>query len=216
MLLTFNVDARHLRAALICASRDDVRYYLNGIALEVHKNRVIVLATDGHRLYAGRSSDWDFSIKGDKIPTIATFIVPRAMIEQVLDAGKNVGTIGVWTDGEQVELTRGNSKISGKLIDGRFPDWRRIAPRGDCSNVVAQFNARYLWDCYQIERVFGGRVRAAGSDSMPHVEHNGDRAALVTFPSTADVCVFLMPMRSNSTERAREWLNDEITSGGSE
>ncbi|MER8394106.1 hypothetical protein NKH10_19640 [Mesorhizobium sp. M1340] len=107
-------------------STEETRYYLNGVAFEFGYNddgMVRAVATDGHRLGSRQTTP------AGKLAERAAVIIPRAAIKAVagLAAGKEV-TLSV--DDTRAELTFGDFTIRTKLIDGTFPDWRRVVPRG--------------------------------------------------------------------------------------
>ena len=44
-----------LRAALICAAKKDLRYYLQGVCVSInHPNIAMIYGTDGHIMFAGQ------------------------------------------------------------------------------------------------------------------------------------------------------------------
>ncbi|WP_375458866.1 DNA polymerase III subunit beta [uncultured Enterovirga sp.] len=104
-------------------SNEETRYYLNGVAIEVDEDKVLAIATDGHRL-ATRSISLSAPVGKH-----AVFIVPRAAVAAVRTLAK----------GRQVEMSllgRGHARFafgetvfSTKLIDGTYPDWRRVVPK---------------------------------------------------------------------------------------
>ncbi|TJW86291.1 MAG: hypothetical protein E5V92_14375 [Mesorhizobium sp.] len=107
-------------------STEETRYYLNGVAFEFgvdDDGMLRAIATDGHRL-GSRQAKTSANIVGR--PTI---IVPRDAIKAVahLAAGKEV-TLSV--DDKKAEFAFGDYVIRTKLIDGTFPDWRRVVPKG--------------------------------------------------------------------------------------
>ncbi|MER9706008.1 hypothetical protein NKJ10_17430 [Mesorhizobium sp. M0204] len=107
-------------------STEETRYYLNGVAFEFGNNddgMLRAVATDGHRLGSRQATP------AGKLTERATVIIPRAAIKAVaaLAGGQEV-TLSV--DDTKAEITFGDFVIRTKLIDGNFPDWRRVVPRG--------------------------------------------------------------------------------------
>ncbi|MEW6331170.1 MAG: DNA polymerase III subunit beta [Pseudomonadota bacterium] len=106
-----------------CMAQQDVRYYLNGLLLEVSNKKVRAVATDGHRMAVSEIA-LDKDTKGEK-----QIIVPRKGVQEML---RLLGD----TD-EPVELEFGanhlRARTSGliftsKLIDGRYPDYNKVIP----------------------------------------------------------------------------------------
>ncbi len=102
----------------------DVRYYLNGLLLELEGNELRLVATDGHRLaFCRRTLDRDYGEKKQ-------VIVPRKAVQELmrlLDDGDDPVRIVMGSNHLQVVL--GELTLTTKLIDGRFPDYQRVIPR---------------------------------------------------------------------------------------
>jgi DNA polymerase III subunit beta len=106
-------------------AQQDVRYYLNGLLLELRGSSLRAVATDGHRL-ALCDSSIDMGSSADR-----QVIIPR---KGVLELAKLIGG-----GEEQVELEFsrnhlrarvGGATMTTKLIDGRFPDYDAVIPIG--------------------------------------------------------------------------------------
>lgn len=111
-------------------AQQDVRYYLNGMLLEVNNHMLRAVATDGHRL-ALCSVDADISQQNKH-----QVIVPRKGILELArlltDGDKMVNiTIG----GNHIRANTGDFTFTSKLVDGKFPDYERVIPKGG-ENIV--------------------------------------------------------------------------------
>jgi DNA polymerase-3 subunit beta len=124
---SFSLSQKELKGLLektqFCMAQQDVRYYLNGLLIEVMGDRLRGVATDGHRM-AMCDSRLPQSIDGEK-----QVIVPR---KGVLELGRFLDN-----SDESVEMLVGNNHIraklkditfTSKLIDGRFPDYNKVVP----------------------------------------------------------------------------------------
>ncbi|MFT4711525.1 MAG: DNA polymerase-3 subunit beta, partial [Candidatus Azotimanducaceae bacterium] len=105
-------------------AQQDVRYFLNGMLLELGDGYIRSVATDGHRL--AMSSLSQDSNNG----TMKQVIIPR---KGVLELQRLLGDL----DGE-IEVSFGanhlcarsdNFTMTTKLVDGRFPDYDRVIPK---------------------------------------------------------------------------------------
>jgi DNA polymerase-3 subunit beta len=111
-------------------AQQDVRYYLNGLLLEVRGGRVRTVATDGHRLAV--SDRVDEGLAGKDIQVI----VPRKAVMELgrllerSDAG-----VDVEISASHIRLRIGETTFISKLIDGRFPDYERVIPRGEAETL---------------------------------------------------------------------------------
>jgi len=113
-------------------AQQDVRYYLNGLLLEISEGGLKVVATDGHRL-AICEAEVPLAV-----PEIKQVIIPRkAVLEllRLLGEGEEGVTIGVGSNHIQVALQ--DITFTSKLIDGRFPDYQRVMPKGGDKVLVA-------------------------------------------------------------------------------
>ena len=108
----------------------DVRYYLNGLLLEVSSGSIRAIATDGHRLsYCEKETDCD-------IAEIKQVIVPRKGVQELirlLEDSDEPLTMSLGTNHIRIEV--GEIRFTSKLIDGRFPDYNRVIP-DDGNNVI--------------------------------------------------------------------------------
>lgn len=210
MKFQFTMTDGERRALLLFAGKVDIRFYLNGVALDCTGDTPAWVATDGHRLLAipaVRHDDDDGAHKG------RTYIVPRSMLEAVKPekhAGKTIEhAVTIDTETGDVSVT-GKVVATGKLIDGRFPDWRRVmvfAPNGN----VSQLNGEYMADCQLAAELLSGIGRAR-SKPMPLVHHSGQGPVLVELPGTSAHCV-VMSLRLEPTEgfRPPAWTGIKLT-----
>jgi DNA polymerase III subunit beta len=113
--------ARDLRAVSPAISKNESRYYLNGVHLEASAGRMFIVATDGHNLgCVDRAAP--IGIEG-----MADSIIPRQAIAALLYAtGKTPAPLSVHLDARKVQFDIEGMTITSKLIDGTFPDWRRL------------------------------------------------------------------------------------------
>jgi DNA polymerase-3 subunit beta len=106
-------------------ANQDVRYYLNGLMLELGADGLKAVATDGHRLSLAQMDVWD---QGDHTQQV---IVPRKGVQELgrlLEATDEQAKVAVGTSHVRVELP--DLRFTSKLIDGRFPDYGRVVPKG--------------------------------------------------------------------------------------
>ena len=104
-------------------AQQDVRYYLNGLLLEVDAKQIRTVATDGHRLALSQ-----FEHKSD-IEGSRQIILPRKGVQELqrlLSSEDNQITVGIGKNHIRVNLA--NLQFTSKLIDGRFPEYQRVLP----------------------------------------------------------------------------------------
>lgn len=102
----------------------DVRYYLNGMLLEVKEGRLFSVAADGHRLALNTVSIEGFEGKNLRIivPRKGVLELQRVLSEDALDISFVVGT-------NHLRAITGNVTLTTKLLEGKFPEYERIIPK---------------------------------------------------------------------------------------
>lgn len=113
-------------------AQQDVRYFLNGMYLEVSPGQVRVVATDGHRLaMASAAAPID-------CPAKVSAILPRKAVQELGRLlAEDVETVTVALEKSQAKVTCGPFRLGTKLIDGRFPDYEKVIPKGLVSTILA-------------------------------------------------------------------------------
>ena len=104
-------------------AQQDVRYYLNGILMEISDGKVKMVATDGHRL-ALSEINIDISLNDGK-----QIIIPRKAaleLSRLLESSDSPANIILSQNHIRVET--GKLVFTSKLIDGKFPDYNRVIP----------------------------------------------------------------------------------------
>ena len=185
--MKITIDHSVIKALLICAAKQDVRYYLKGVLVDARANGdVVLVTTDGHRMLA-------YPVATDAIEALAPgqYIIPREALEAVkpCKAGRHVLPITIEIDtakGLENKITGATSVVT-PLIDGIYPDWRRVLPK-TVSGEPTQYQAEYLGDFGRIADLLGTKY--------PHIHHNGSSAAIVGNLGAA--LGVLMPMRSDA------------------
>ncbi len=179
---TLVVPAAMLKAALLCASDEQVRYYLRGVYVDP---KGFLVSTDGHRLFCGRIDLPEGAAAFDG------WIICRDVLKRALTGYK----------ADLIEISPSRvGDVACRPIDGSFPDWRRVIPT-DLSGVAAQFNPAYIADMGKIGDLLRGKRKGA---LAAHVHHNGEGPAGITFPEIDDAFAVLMPIRAHHTDNGSE------------
>ena len=115
-------------------SNEETRYFLNGIYF--HKKQeedasfLSVVATDGHRL-----AKFDFDLK-EYTKEIPGVIIPKKTVYELSKLLNDFeGLIKINLDSNKIVFFVGESILISKLIDGNFPDYKRVIPR-DNNNIL--------------------------------------------------------------------------------
>lgn len=125
----FSVACADLVAAIeatqFAISTEETRYYLNGVFLHQADDRLVVVATDGHRLarWRGPLPEGAAGMPG--------VIVPRKTvgeIQKIAKAAKAGEIASIALSEAKISIEIGETLLVSKLIDGTFPDYVRVIP----------------------------------------------------------------------------------------
>jgi DNA polymerase-3 subunit beta len=106
-------------------AQQDVRYYLNGLLLDLREHTLRSVATDGHRL-AVVETDLAAGVAAQR-----QILIPRKGVlelQGLFEAGD--GMVELEFGRAHLRVKRGDVTFTSKLIDGRFPDYEAVVPIG--------------------------------------------------------------------------------------
>lgn len=186
----------YLQAIRLFATKNDVRYYLNGVAIL----RGHVVATNGHYMGAIRHTGDD---------ALHQIIIPNEAIDfYVKKAGRStVKDVTIQWDERKAVLTNGNASEYFEPIEGVFPQFERVL----CSHTEALGNPQFQW---HYTAIFEKAAEILGAtrkqEFKAFVLPNGDEGcARVLIPVCPSFEGALMPIRSKVTADVRERLTAE-------
>ena len=127
MVLPAQVLLDAIQSTDFSMAKNDARYFLNGVKMEFNNEEksLKTIATDGHRL-AYRS------IKVEKEFESLDIILPSTAISKLkslLKAEKGDVELTISRGGNNIHFKFTDYSLYSKLVDGRFPDYRRVIPR---------------------------------------------------------------------------------------
>ena len=194
MLIKTTIQRSHIIAACIVAPDSDIRYYLNGVLVEVNQDCTFVAATDGSRLAAFRNDADGDCILPDGRPV--EFIVPRSLALKV-KPHKHLDIVWVEYDTESTMVTINDcgARSSENAIEGKFPDFRRVLPR-QSDGVAQQIDPKLYASFGKIAQALGTK----GSDAM-HVWHDKSGFCTITVyghPEFIGVCMAIRDRDADS------------------
>ncbi|QGW21391.1 DNA polymerase III subunit beta [Stutzerimonas degradans] len=133
--LGFSVEQGKLRRLIerssFAMAQQDVRYYLNGMLLEVSNGMLRTVATDGHRLAMCSMQ------AGIEQADRHQVIVPRkGILELARLLTEQDAEVNIMLGQHHVRATTGEFTFTSKLVDGKFPDYERVLPRGGDKLVI--------------------------------------------------------------------------------
>tara|TARA_B100001094_G_C18070359_1_gene739689 strand:+ start:50 stop:1165 length:1116 start_codon:yes stop_codon:yes gene_type:complete len=115
-----------LNKTKISISNDDTRHYLNGIFLhltQAHGRSFLTgVATDSHRLSSS-------SLEIESVTDFSSLILPRKTVFQLCSLLADTSEqLSMQTSENKIKFTLGNMKLISKVIDGKFPDYKKVVP----------------------------------------------------------------------------------------
>lgn len=106
-------------------ANQDVRYYLNGLLLDLREQSLRCVATDGHRLALCEAP------LGTGVAGARQIIIPRKGVGELAGLLESVdGEVELEIGRNHIRLRKADVVFTSKLIDGRFPDYEAVVPIG--------------------------------------------------------------------------------------
>jgi DNA polymerase-3 subunit beta len=108
----------------------DIRYYLNGILFIAEGKQLTLVATDGHRL-ALAAGTLEHEVPKQEV------ILPRKTVLELQRLLKDEDTpIEMRFAANQAKFAFSGMEFVTKLVEGKFPDYNRVIPKGHKNAVV--------------------------------------------------------------------------------
>ncbi|AIR69937.1 MULTISPECIES: DNA polymerase III subunit beta [Dickeya] len=122
---------RLIEATQFSMAHQDVRYYLNGMLFETGGEELRTVATDGHRLAVCAMP------VGQSLPSHSVIVPRKGVMELVrlLDGGDTPLQLQIGSNNIRAHV--GDFIFTSKLVDGRFPDYRRVLPKNPDKTLEA-------------------------------------------------------------------------------
>ncbi|WP_417277251.1 DNA polymerase III subunit beta [Castellaniella sp.] len=110
-------------------AQQDIRYYLNGLLLVLEPGHVRAVSTDGHRLaHSGATVDGLTAQMDAIIPRKTVHEMQRLLADDDTPVQVDLAT-------GQIRFTFGQIELISKLVEGKFPDYKRVIPTGYTRHV---------------------------------------------------------------------------------
>lgn len=103
----------------------DIRYYLNGMLVSLQGERLVVAATDGHRLALDA-----VELPEPPAQTLDVILPRKTVLELVRLLGDSDDAVEIVLAKNQVVFRQTDFELRSKVVDGKFPDYQRVIPTG--------------------------------------------------------------------------------------
>lgn len=200
MTASITIRLNYLRAARKLSAVEDIRYYLNGVLVEVRSDQVRYVATDGYACLVVR----DDSGGGEP----CSLIVPNQVIDHFPPFRTDKPSLGPTLHYDpanpSAECRLGN--VMFEPVKGKFPDYEKLIPETatkEWTTIQPAFVQRFH---EAAKLVFGGKSRS-------YVEFwpNGpEKVCLVRAQGGDEFVGAVMPFKGSSTPEIPNWLRSEV------
>lgn len=155
-------------------AQQDVRYFLNGLLLEIHGDHILSVATDGHRL-----AKTQLLANNPEIDLVQSIVPRKAVLEiaKFLDANSDE-KVSFKLNASHILVQSGNFMFISKLIDGRFPDYEKVIPANldkhvliDRANLIEILSRAAILS----NEKFGGVSLSLTKNTLKVASHNPDQ-----------------------------------------
>lgn len=151
--IQYSVDSADFKQAvsqtIITSSNDSTRPVLTGVYWHSFEGHLYLAATDGYRLSERRLVETKSDVAA---------IIPTSTLQEVLRTlTDDIVEVEVLFDETQVRFRVGESEITSRLIDGNYPDYRKLIPDTSETNITIATD-----DFVRITKIAGLFARDSG------------------------------------------------------
>lgn len=115
---------------VFAVSVDETRFFMNGVYLETDEDKLVMVATDGRRLsYIGKPLP-------EGIDSFAGIIIPPKALNLIKKLASGEGQVSVAVTDKHIFFQFENRNVASALIDGQFPNYRRVIPESQDYKVL--------------------------------------------------------------------------------
>lgn len=123
-----------INKSLFAVSNDDLRPAMTGVYFELSEDAAQFVATDAHRLIRFKRTDVS-------CPKTDSFIVPKKPLNLLKNAlPDNDDALTISYNSNHLFVTHGSTKMTCRLIDARFPDYKVVIPTDNPYKLVVNKN----------------------------------------------------------------------------
>lgn len=158
-----------LRGSLFASSADETKQVLTGVHLLTEPEVLEFAATDGHRLAVVQTSDESATADGEGAPMNVT-VPAKALreLERMIQGYASNEPVTVRLDETQVLFDLGNQKLTTRLLEGQYPNYRQLLPKQFARQVT--LNRRDLVSSLERIAVLAGQKNDIIKMSLNNVD----------------------------------------------
>jgi DNA polymerase-3 subunit beta len=125
-----NVLSNNINRSIFATAQDELRPVMNGIYFDMTPDALAIVASDGHKLVRNKN----YTIKSE-VP--AAFILPKkpaTLLKNVLQ--RDGGDVVIRFNERNAEIKFGESTLSCRLIEGRYPNYNSVIPMNNPNQIT--------------------------------------------------------------------------------
>lgn len=132
--ITWKIDAKTLRSGLqqvlMAASSDESRPVLTGVYVHNNDRKLYLVATDSYRLAE------KILVKSDQTTNL---LIPATALQDLLRLlSDEEDEVSITHDEQQVLFKVGDVELVARLIEGNYPDYRKLIPQNFAQTAVVK------------------------------------------------------------------------------
>jgi DNA polymerase-3 subunit beta len=195
------VDANLFRLVWTTVSKEEVRYYLNGVSIEPHPEKgALLVATDGQRMLIAHDENGHCEER-------IIVALPAYALQQCKHKSVEQSSRVIEIDHEEATATISKTDYDGKvvqvlttygvLIDGTFVNWRKVIPdmsEASGKNMGVMFNTEYLKEFGALGREISKTLSGGEHGLLVQAKSTSD-PAIIRWSGARHVFGVIMPMR---------------------
>ncbi|MGF1567408.1 MAG: DNA polymerase III subunit beta [Nodosilinea sp.] len=120
-----------LRGSLFATSADETKQVLTGVHLLSQTDALEFAATDGHRLAVVQTTDAADAASRSDNPTMDVTVPAKALreLERMIQGYTSNQPVSLRLDETQVLFDLGPQKLTTRLLEGQYPNYRQLLPK---------------------------------------------------------------------------------------
>jgi DNA polymerase-3 subunit beta len=191
---SLDVESAHFAAVSVFRAKKDVRFYLQGVALDCGPSGAYIVATDGLALAVHK-------VTSDPLPSVS-IILPDMLVSRLEKAKFDAvrlsfdGPAGIFSGETRRKISSliDGASVTVEEVDGRYPDWRRVAKHTP-ADTIKFYNVELVAKVHKA----GAKLREK-SDNVGFIRPGGNGPGFAALDNDARSCAWIMPMRAAPTD----------------
>ena len=132
------------------ASKDDLKPALCGVYLNFMLDKIIAVATDGHKLAKTVLNNKNQTKKEKAL------VVPLKFLNIIKDQTKNNEEVSVEITANHIQTKQGKTTTISRIINEQFPDFNSVIPEDN--NIQAKVNTKKMIECLKRVSIFSNKT----------------------------------------------------------